>query len=82
MLGASQFVNVELFHFSGPYNYSSAQPLLCSLPRDSDTASFSSFRMRHPQVDFRDACGKDLRITSKCWGRSTNEEPQEQGGTL
>jgi hypothetical protein len=31
MLGASQFVNVQLFHFSGPCAYLSAQRLLCSL---------------------------------------------------
>lgn len=34
MLGASQFVDVELFQFSGPDNFSSAQPLLRSFFRD------------------------------------------------
>jgi hypothetical protein len=52
MLGASQFVNVQRFHFSGPYAYLSAQPLPCSLLCNSNTMSFSSFCLCHVQVDF------------------------------
>jgi hypothetical protein len=47
MLGASQFVNVQLFHFSGPCTYLSAQPLPRSFSCDSSTVSFSSSCPRH-----------------------------------
>jgi hypothetical protein len=41
MLGASQFVNVVVFQFSGPEIYLSAKPVLRSLFRDSATQVFA-----------------------------------------
>jgi hypothetical protein len=67
MLGASQFVNLLLFQFSGPCVRLSAQPLLCSLPCDSSTLSFSTFCLRGPQADFCGAHGKTYTPRSK-WG--------------
>jgi hypothetical protein len=58
MLGASQFVNVVLFQFSGPDVYLSAKPAPRSLSRDSTTANFSSSHPRRSQIDFISARGK------------------------
>ena len=46
MLGASQFVNVVLSNSADFVLILSAQPLLCSLPFDSNAASFASFCLR------------------------------------
>ena len=58
MLGASQFVNVLLSNSADFVLILPAQPLLCSLPCDSNAASFASFCLRRPQVDFYGAGGK------------------------
>src|SRR6266849_3695617 len=60
MLGASQVVNVVLSNSADVVLSLSALPLLCSLPCDSNAASFASFCLRHPQVDFYGARGKTL----------------------
>jgi len=52
MLGASQFVNVVLSNSADVVLSLSALPLPCSLPCDSNAASFASFCLRHAQVDF------------------------------
>ncbi len=58
MLGASQFVNVVLTNSADFVLILSAQTLLCSLPCDSNAASFASFCLRRPQVVFYGAGGK------------------------
>src|SRR5437773_5125611 len=60
MLGASQVVNVVLSNSADVVLSLSALPLPCSLPCDSNAASFASFCLRHPQVDFYVARGKSL----------------------
>ena len=60
MLGASQVVNVVLSNSADVVLSLSALPLLCSLPCDSNAASFASFSLRHPEVDFYGARGKSL----------------------
>jgi hypothetical protein len=72
MLGASQFVNVVLFQFSGPDNFSPARPALRSLSRSSASASFSSSCFRNMQINFKGAMRTDLRVASKCRWQSTN----------
>ena len=52
MLGASHFVNVVLFQFSGPDNFSPAQPLLRSFSCDSDALSFSFVPLGGHHFDF------------------------------
>jgi hypothetical protein len=73
MLGASQFVNVVLFQFSGPNIYLSATPVLRSLFRNSTTASFSSSCPRRSQIDFNGARGKTCALLRCNWnGQLTN----------
>jgi hypothetical protein len=60
MLGASQFVNVVLSNSADVVLILSAPPLPRSLPCDCNAASFASFCLRHPQVNFYGARGKTL----------------------
>ncbi len=73
MLGASQFVNVVLFQFSGPDNFSSAQPLLRSFSCASAVQSFSSSCPRRIQIYFNGALGKTCALLRRNWsGQLTN----------
>ncbi len=73
MLGASQFVNVVLFQFSGPDNFSSAQPLLRSFSCASAVQSFSSSCPRSIQIYFNGARGKTCALLRRDWsGQLTN----------
>jgi len=52
MLGASQFVHVVLFQFSGPDKFSSAPPLLRSFSCSFGALRCSPSCRGRPQVDF------------------------------
>jgi hypothetical protein len=67
MLGASQFVNVVLFQFSGPDNFSSAQPLLRSFSCASAVQSSSSSRARRVQIYFNGTLGKTCALLRRNW---------------
>src|SRR5882724_2210671 len=74
MLGASQFVNVVLFQFSGPNASVSAQISLRSVSCDSSIPSLSSSCPRRPQVDF--CCAREKNYVSPRsdgGGQPTNE---------
>ena len=82
MLGASQFVSVVLSNSADFVLILSAQPLLCSLPCDSTAASFTSFCLRHPQVDFYGARGKTYASPRSTNERSTGNRRHVVGRSL
>ena len=82
MLGASQFVNVELFQFSGPNASLSAQASLRSVSCDSSTVSFSSSCPRCAQTDFYSAREKNYALRRSDEGGQPTNDPGERGGRL
>ena len=82
MLGASQFVNLVLFQFSGPDASLSAQPLLRSLSGDSSTVRFSSFCPRRPQADFYSAREKTYASPRSDGDGQPTNDPGGRGGRL
>ena len=78
MLGASQFVNVVLFQFSGPSASLSAQTSLRSVSRDSSILSFSSSCPPRPQVDFCSAREKTYASPRGDGGGQPASNPGEE----
>ena len=82
MLGASQFVNVVLFQFSGPTACLSAQTLLRSFSCDSSTVSFSSSCQRRFQLISAVHAKKTYASPRSDGGGQPTNDPGERGGRL
>jgi hypothetical protein len=82
MLGASQFVNVVLFQFSGPNASLSAQTSLRSVSCDSNILSLSSSGPHRTQVDFCCAPEKNYASPRSDGSGQLTNDPEGRGGRL